>query len=127
MLRVQRNTIYVMILSLSLLLILSSMAVVSCTTLGYENVDTTRKAILVANAEVRAANLLLQDLIQRSAISQADAATTLNSLQTAKNHLQTALSAIDAAGDPVTAGNSLDRAKVSISVAMALLAPLVEN
>ena len=125
MLRAQRNTIYLLLFSL--LLIFSSMAVVSCSTLGYENVDTTRKTILVANAEVRAANLLLQDLVQRRAISQSDAAVALNSLQTAKNHLQTALSAIDAAGDPVTAGNSLNRAKVSISVAMALLAPLVEN
>jgi len=99
----------------------------SCSTLGYEDVDTTRKAILVANAEVRAGNLLLQDLVQRRAISQADAEVALNSLQTAKNQLQTALSAIDTAGDPVTAGNSLDRAKVSISVAMVLLAPFVEN
>lgn len=125
MLRAQRNTIYLLLFSL--LMMLSVIGVVSCSTLGYENVDTTRKTILVANAEVRAANLLLQDLVQRRAISQSDAAVALNSLQTAKNHLQTALSAIDTAGDPVTAGSSLNRAKVSISVAMALLAPLVEN
>ena len=110
-----------------LFLLASFLGAAGCSTLGYENVDTTRKAILVANAEVRAANLLLQDLVQRRAVSQADAATALNSLQTAKNHLETALSAVDAAGDPVTAGNSLNRAKVSISVAMALLAPLVET
>ena len=110
-----------------LFLLLSFLGAAGCSTLGYENVDTTRKAILVANAEVRASNLLLQDLVQRRAISQSDAATALNSLQTAKNHLETALSAIDAAGDPVTAGSSLDRAKISISVAMTLLAPLVET
>lgn len=98
-----------------------------CETLGYENVDTTRKAIVVANAEVRAANLLLQDLIARRVISSAQATETLANLQRAKNHLQTALDAVDLASDPATAGTNLQRANAALSVAISLLAPLVED
>ena len=101
------------------------MGVTACSTLGYENVDTTRKAIVVANAEIRAANLLLQDLIGRRAIGREPATRALNDLRTAHNHLQTALSAIDAAGDPVLANTSLNRARLSLSIALNLLAPLV--
>ncbi|KKK74166.1 hypothetical protein LCGC14_2886490 [marine sediment metagenome] len=99
----------------------------SCASLGYEDIDTTRKAIVVANAEVRAANFLLQDLIARRAISKKDAGRALQSLQTAKNNLQSALNAVDVSGDPVLAGSKLERANISISVALRLLAPLVEN
>ncbi len=109
------------------MLIMVGMSVQSCATMGYENVDTTRKAIVVGVAEVRAANLLLQDLIDRRAISRSDADAALRNLQSAKNQLQTALSAVDVAGDPVTANKGLERAKVTLSVAMALLAPLVEE
>lgn len=98
-----------------------------CATLGYENVDTTRKAIVVATAEVRAANLLLQDLIARRAISSSQATQALASLQQAKDHLQTALSAVDVAGDPATAGTRLQQANAALSVAINLLAPLVED
>ena len=99
----------------------------SCASMGYEDIDTTRKAIVVANAEVRAANFLLQDLIARRAISKKDAGRALQSLQTAKNNLQSALNAVDVSGDPVLAGSKLERANISISVALRLLAPLVEN
>jgi hypothetical protein len=110
-----------------LAMLMMMLSVQSCSTMGYENVDTTRKAILVANAEVRAANLLLSDLVDRRAIDRDDARSALNSLQDAKDHLQTALSAVDVAGDPVTAGSSLERANAAISVVMVLLAPLVET
>jgi hypothetical protein len=76
---------------------------------------------------LRAANLLLGDLIDRRAISSFAAEDAHESLQEAHDHLQTALSAIDSAGDPVTAGSNLERAKTAISVVMAILAPLVEN
>ena len=99
----------------------------SCASMGYEDIDTTRKAIVVANAEVRAANFLLQDLIARRAISKKDAGRALQSLQTAKNNLQSALNAVDVSGDPVLAGSKLERANISISVALRLIAPLVEN
>ena len=124
MIYTKRSFHYIAYLLAMLMMVLSAQ---SCTTLGYTDVDTTRKAILVANAEIRAGNLLLQDLIGRRAITKADADVALNSLQTAKNHLDTALSAIDSAGDPVLAGSSLDRAKVSLNVAIALFAPLVET
>lgn len=99
----------------------------ACSTFGYENIDTTRKAIVVASAEVRAVNLLLQDLIARRAISNSQATQALASLQQAKNHLQTALSAVDLADDPATGGTNLQRANAALSVAINLLAPLVEN
>lgn len=120
----KRSFHYVAYLMVMLMMMLS---VQSCSTMGYENVDTTRKAILVANAEVRAANLLLSDLVDRRAIDKDDAQSALNSLQSAKDHLQTALDAVNLAGDPVTAGNSLERANSAISIVMVLLAPLVET
>ena len=98
-----------------------------CASLGYENIDTTRKAIVVATAEVRAANLLLQDLIARRSIGRDDAERALRSLQNAKDLLQTALSAVDVGGDPALAGSNLQRADAALSVAINLLAPLVEN
>lgn len=108
-------------------LLLASMLLVGCSTLGYENVDTTRKAIVVANAEIAAANSLLQDLIGRRAISREHAERAHNTLQSAHNSLQTALDAIDVAGDPVTAANHLERANMALSIAINLLAPLVEG
>ena len=99
----------------------------SCAAQQYQNVDTTRKAIVVATAEVRAANLLLQDLIQRHAITPSQANRALASLQDAKNQLQTALNAVNVAGDPLTAQNALERADVLLSFAINLIAPLVED
>ena len=99
----------------------------ACTSLGYENVDTSRKAILVATAEVRAVNLLLQDLIRRNAISDDDATNALNQLIIAKDSLQTALSAIDFAGDPTIAATNIRRANIAMTIAINLLAPLVET
>ena len=110
-----------------IVLVWAAFSLPACSTLGYENVDTTRKAIVVANAEVRAANFLLQDLIARRAISQNQASNALNNLQKAKDNLQTALNAVDVFGDPATAANNLQRANVALSLAINLLAPLVEN
>lgn len=112
---------------LAFLMMLAIAGLQSCASIGYEDIDTTRKAIVVANAEVRAANFLLQDLIKRRAISRKDADRTLSSLQIAKNSLQSALNAVDISGDPVLADNNLERANISISIALSLLAPLVEN
>jgi len=97
----------------------------SCGSMGYEKVDTSRKAILVVTAEVRAANLLLQDLITRNAISDDDATNALNQLIIAKDSLQTALDAIEIAGDPATAATNIQRANLAISVVLNLLGPLV--
>lgn len=97
----------------------------ACGSMGYEKVDTSRKAILVTTAEVRGANLLLQDLIRRNAISDDDATNALNQLIIAKNSLQTALDAIELAGDPATAATNIQRANLAISVVLNLLGPLV--
>ena len=92
-----------------------------CATAGYENVDSTRKAIVVANAEIRAANLLLQDLVRRDAISDDSARSALNSLREAHEALQTALDALALTGDPVAANTALDRANSSLSLVILLL------
>lgn len=94
---------------------------------GYENVDTTRKAILVAAAETRAANLLLRDLVERRAIGQEPAERALNALRQSQQLLQTGLDTIDATGDPSTAESNLQRANLLISIAINILAPLAEG
>ena len=104
-----------------LLLALFVVNIQGCATLGYENVDTTRKAIVVANAEVRAANLLLQDLIRRDVITDADAQTALDSLRTAHGQLQTALDAVSLAGDAAAGRTGLDRANTALSIVITLL------
>lgn len=91
------------------------------------DVDSTRKAILVANAEVRAANLLLQDVVRSRSISSNDAQKALNGLQDAKNSLQLALNAVDIAGDPVEGQDRLNTAIISIDLVLAILAPLVAD
>lgn len=93
----------------------------ACGTLGYENVDTTRKAIVVANAEIRAANLLLQDLVRRDAITDASAMSALGSLRTAHESLQTALDLLTLSGDPAAAETALERANNTLSLAILLL------
>ncbi len=93
----------------------------SCSTLGYENVDTTHKPIVVANAEIRAANLLLQDLIRRDAITDDAARSALNTLRTAHGHLQTALDALALSNDPAAAQTALERANVALSLSITLL------
>lgn len=106
---------------LSLLLLSLILTVQSCATTGYENVDTTRKAILVATAETRAANLLLQDLINRNVIDNVSAREALGALHAAMASLQTGLIAIDIGGDPLAAKSTLARANASINVALILL------
>lgn len=94
-----------------------------CETIGgYDNVDTTRKAVLVADAEIRGANLLLQDLIRRGAIDTDSARDALTALRDAHSANQTALDAVSLAGDPVTAGSNLERANRALTVALTLLA-----
>lgn len=114
------NAMYVMYLLI---------AMQGCTALGYGEVDidTTRKAIVAANAEIRGANMLLQDLVTRRAIDRDDAQRALSALQEGKNHLSTALRAVDVSGDPATAANRLELANTAISVALSLLGPLVEG
>ena len=111
-----------------LILVVLSM-LTACSSFGYgdADIDTTRKAIVVANAEVRAANLLLQDLIERRVISASNAQTVLNNLRHAHDSLQTALDAVDANGDPVTASELLERANRALGVGLAILAPLTER
>lgn len=90
----------------------------------YEDVpiDDTRDAILVANAELRGANFLLQDVIRSGAISQADAQQAKDHLSDVHEGLAQALVAVDLHGDVVDAENRLDQALVALDLALALLA-----
>lgn len=96
-----------------------------CATLGYDDIqiDDTKDAILVANAEIRGANFLLQDLIRREAISKADAQTAKDHLDDAHDVLNEALAAVDLHGDLFTAEDKLDAAIWALDVALRLLAP----
>ena len=94
----------------------------ACATVGYENVDTTRKAILVGIAETQSANLLLQDLIRRDVIDDNSAREALDALRRAMRNLQVGLNAIDVDNDPLTAENTLALANASLNIALVLLA-----
>lgn len=89
------------------------------------DIDSVRKAIIVANAEVRGANLLLKEVIQSRLISQVQAQRSLDALQTAKDGLQNALNAVDLSGDPLLGQDHLDTALRSLDLVLQILAPLV--
>lgn len=110
-----------------MLALCAMLAISSCASVGYENVDTARKAIVVSTAEVRAANLLLQDLVERRAIGRTDAANALQSLQRAKDLLQETKDALEESGDPFAVTSGLERVSTSLNIAMRLLAPLLEE
>jgi hypothetical protein len=116
-------------LAMSMLMLAALNIISACQTLGYGDVeiDTVRKSIVVSNAELRGANLLLQDLIRNNAISQNQAQSALDKLNDAHQALQDALRAVDVNGDPLTAETGHERATRSLSLALAILAPLLED
>jgi len=97
-------------------------AISACSTLGYEGVDTTRKAIVVATIEIRESNLLLQDLIQRNVIPDDKARDALQRLRQAQESLRIAQRTVEQNGDPVIADDNLARANIAINIALSLLA-----
>jgi len=97
-------------------------ALSGCSALGYEGVDTSRKAVLVAASEVRQANELLQDLIRRNVIPDDKARDALDRLTQASDGLRIAQREIENNGDPVTVDDNLARANIAISIALSLLA-----
>lgn len=107
-------------------LLICLLAVASCQTFKYENVDTVRKGIVVANAEIKAANLLLQDLIKRQVISQDKATDALNALQAALDELKNAHEIIKISGDPFEAQAGVERADAALTLAITLLSAYVE-
>ena len=92
-----------------------------CASLGYPDIETTREGIVIATAEVRAANSLLRDLVDRNAISDADARSVLDELREASAHLRLANEAVTLAGDPAAASGNLERARVALRVALTIL------
>lgn len=89
-------------------------------------VNTANKGFVVAVAEIRAANLLLQQLIQDNHISQADA-------QLAKDRLDEALTLVEqskaavAAGEQTEGQTALQSAVLAIDAALLILGPAVDE
>jgi len=109
------------LIALIFLSLLTGLALQGCATQGYENVDTVRKAIFVADAEIRGANLLLRDLVERHVIDTDRANKALQSLRDAHSANQLALDAITLSGDPATAGSHLERVNSALTLALALI------
>ena len=92
---------------------------------GDVSIDSVRKGIVVANAEVRAVNMLLQELIRTDSISSDDAQDVLNHLRTVNNALRDANRAVDETGDPLAAENAVARAQSGLNLAWTVLSPLL--
>jgi len=90
-------------------------------------VDSVRKAVVIATAELRAANFLLQDLVYKRSIGKNDAQKALNHLKIAKQSLAAANTAI-ALGDAgaVQGKTHLDRAIEVLDIVLEIMAPYVE-
>lgn len=106
-----------------------ALVVAGCTSNPYADVsiDSTNKAIVVATAEVRAANLLLQEVIRARAISSGQAQSVKDNLQTAKDTLQASKTAVQTSGDPLQGQNGIETATRALDFALQILAPLVAN
>lgn len=88
------------------------------------DIDSTRKAIVVANAELRGLNYLLREVIRSRAISSVQAQQAHDALQASQNRLQDALDAVDLTGDPALGQGHLDTALRSLDFVLQMLAPL---
>lgn len=87
----------------------------------YGDIDTARKAAVVANAEVRGGYLLLEELVQNRAVSAAQAREIQSTLDDANEAVKSAFRAVQAGGDPTQAATSLERANAILDVALSLL------
>jgi len=98
-----------------------------CTSNPYSGVtiDSTNKALAVATAELRASNLLLQEVIQSRLINRAQAQQIKDQLQEGLNVVSASAAAVALSGDPADGQDGLDRATRAIDFALAILAPLV--
>ena len=92
---------------------------------GNVNIDTTNKALIVAIAETRAANLLLQEVIKARVIDQGQAQSVLDTLRTTLQTLQAAKDSVAVSGDPTQGLDALDTAARSLDFVLGILAPLV--
>jgi hypothetical protein len=90
---------------------------------GYSSVDidTTRKAAVVANAEVRGGYLLLESLVENRAITSEAARRAQGHLDTANESIKATFRAVQAGGDPTQAEDSLSAANTALDLALALL------
>lgn len=94
---------------------------------GDVTIDTTREAIVIANAELRAANLLLQTLIRSNSVSRDQAQAIKDELQNANTSLREALEAVEQVGDPLLGRDSVTKASRALDVALRLMAPLIQR
>ncbi len=94
-----------------------------CGTFGYGGVDidTARKAAVVANAEVRGGYLLLESLVENRAINSTQARQAQQHLDTANDAIKATFRAVQAGGDPSQADNLMSTANTALDLALALL------
>lgn len=88
---------------------------------GDTKIDTARKAVVQASAEVRAGYLLLDNLIDNRTIDAATARSAKDRLDQANAGVNTVFMQIQRNGDPSQIGDSLEATLVAIDVAMGLL------
>ena len=89
-----------------------------CGTLGGHDIDTARKAAVVANGEIRSGYLLLESLVESRAIDSQTARRAQSSLDDARSAIRASFTAVQVAGDPSQAESSTERALQALDVAM---------
>jgi hypothetical protein len=109
-----------------LLLLLLAITLPACSVLGYgdTNIDTVRKAAIVADAEIRAGYLLLESLIANRTIDADSARSVKDKLDDARNGVRVTFSVVRAGGDPVAGDDLLTRALNALEIAMTIMAEI---
>ena len=106
---------------IGVLWLLTTAALTGCVTTDITP-ETPRQGILVANAEVEGANLLLRSLFESGAIPATEARKVAETLKRANTELKTALDVLERVGDPTAAEDGLERAKIALQAALIVLA-----
>ena len=115
--------------ALSIVLIFLGFFLTGCQSNPYDQVkiDTIREGIVVANAEVRAGNALLQELIKnRSLTDKAVAQDALDKIKEVHAGLATATTAVEA-GNISEGQDELEKATNIIDAVLLLLSPYLEQ
>lgn len=90
-------------------------------------VDTGRKGIAVTLAELRGANLLLQEIVAYEVITSDDATKIADQIELREKDLERAAIAVAMTGDPSQADNALGLAASTYGVVMGVLAPYLNK
>lgn len=94
---------------------------------GDTEIDTARKAVVVADAEVRSGYLLLESLIKSRSISASDARKAKTALDDARAGIRLTFSAIKLSGDEAAGADTLTMALAALNVAMTIMGAITSN